>query len=89
MSTGQTIRVRAAMKPFSTVPKALGTVDLRTGEAAVAISQRTDTCAVPAGAVVGEAVVAHVLADAMLEKFGGDSLAETTRNLEAFLAVLP
>jgi chorismate synthase len=88
MSTGQTIRVRAAMKPFSTVPKALATVDLSTGEAAVAISQRTDTCAVPAGAVVGEAVVAHVLADAALEKFGGDSLAETRRNLEGFLAVL-
>jgi chorismate synthase len=88
MSTGQTIRVRAAMKPFSTVPKALATVDLRTGEPAVAISQRTDTCAVPAGAVVGEAVVAHVLADAALEKFGGDSLAETRRNLDGFLAVL-
>jgi chorismate synthase len=89
ISTGQTIRVRAAMKPFSTVPKALATVDIQTGDAAVAISQRTDTCAVPAGAVVGEAVVAHVLADAMLEKFGGDSLPETKRNLEAFLAVLP
>jgi chorismate synthase len=89
MSTGQPIRVRAAMKPFSTVPKPLSTVDLRTGEAAVAISQRTDVCAVPAGAVVGEAVVAFVLADAMLEKFGGDSLAETRRNLDAYVAGLP
>jgi chorismate synthase len=89
MSTGQAIRVRAAMKPFSTVPKALATVDLRTGEPAVAISQRTDICAVPAGAVVGEAVVAHVLADAVLEKFGGDTVAETRRNLDGFVAELP
>jgi chorismate synthase len=64
-------------------------VDLATGEPAVAISQRTDTCAVPAGAVVGEAVVAHVLAEAVLEKFGGDAIAETRRNLEGFLAGLP
>jgi chorismate synthase len=89
MSTGQPIRVRAGMKPFSTVPKPLSTVDLRTGEAAVAISQRTDVCAVPAGAVVGEAVVAYVLADAMLEKCGGDSLAETRRNLAGYVAGLP
>jgi len=89
MSTGQTIRVRAAMKPFSTVPKPLSTVDLATGEPAVAITQRTDTCAVPAGAVVGEAVVAHVVADAVLEKFGGDSLTETRRNLAGFLDGLP
>jgi chorismate synthase len=89
MSTGQPIRVRAAMKPFSTVPQPLSTVDLVTGEPAIAIKQRTDVCAVPAGAVVGEAVVAHVLADAALEKFGGDSLAETRRNLEAFVAGLP
>lgn len=89
MSTGQPIRVRTAMKPFSTVPKPLATVDLRTGEAAVAISQRTDVCAVPAGAVVGEAVVAYVLADAMLEKFGGDALAETRRNLDGYVAGLP
>jgi chorismate synthase len=88
-STGQPIRVRAAMKPFSTVPRALRTVDLATGEPAVAISQRTDTCAVPAGAVVGEAVVAFTLADAVLEKFGGDSVGETRRNLEAFVAGLP
>jgi len=88
ISTGQTIRVRAAMKPFSTVPKPLATVDLATGEPAVAITQRTDTCAVPAGAVVGEAVIAHVLADAVLEKFGGDSLTETRRNVAAFVAAL-
>jgi chorismate synthase len=89
MSTGQPIRVRAAMKPFSTVPRPLATVDLSTGEPAVAIKQRTDVCAVPAGAVVGEAVVAHVLAEAALEKFGGDSLVETRRNLEGFVAGLP
>ncbi len=89
MSTGQPIRVRAGMKPFSTVPRPLSTVDLSSGEPAVAIKQRTDVCAVPAGAVVGEAVVAHVLADAVLEKFGGDSLPETRRNLEGFLAGLP
>jgi chorismate synthase len=89
MSTGQTITVRAAMKPFSTVPRPLATVDLRTGEAAVAIKQRTDACAVPAGGVVGEAVVAHVLADAVLEKFGGDSLEEIHRNMASYLERLP
>ena len=77
MSTGEPIRVRAAMKPFSTVPRPLATVDLATGEPAVAIKQRTDVCAVPAGGVVGEAVVAFELANAVLEKFGGDSLPET------------
>jgi len=89
MSTGQVIRVRAAMKPFSTVPKPLPTVDLATGRAEMAIKQRTDVCAVPAGAVVGEAAVAFVVADALLEKFGGDSLPETRRNLEGYLAGLP
>ena len=89
MSTGQPIRVRAAMKPFSTVPKALPTVDLATGADAVAITQRTDVCAVPAGAVVGEAAAAFVLADAVLEKFGGDSVRETGRNLDAFVEGLP
>jgi chorismate synthase len=84
MSTGQTIRVRVAMKPFSTVPRPLATVDLKTKEPAVAIKQRTDVCAVPAGGVVGEAVVAFTLTDAVLEKFGGDSLAETQRNLEGY-----
>jgi chorismate synthase len=89
MSTGQPIRLRAAMKPFSTVPRPLATVDLATGEPAVAIKQRTDVCAVPAGGVVGEAAVAAVLADAFLEKFGGDSLPETRRNLDAYVAALP
>jgi chorismate synthase len=88
ISTGQPIRVRAAMKPFSTVPRPLATVDLRTGRPEVAIKQRTDVCAVPAGAVVGEAVVAAVLADAALEKFGGDSLTETRRNLDNFVGAL-
>ncbi len=85
MSTGEPIRVRAAMKPFSTVPKPLATVDLATGTEAVAIKQRTDVCAVPAGGVVGEAAVALVVADAVLEKFGGDSLAETQGNLRRYV----
>ena len=89
MATGQAIRVRAAMKPFSTVPKPLATVDLATGEPAVAIKQRTDACAVPAGGVVGEAVTAFVLADAVLEKFGGDSSPETRSNLDRYLESLP
>ena len=88
MSTGEALRVRAAMKPISTVPRALRTVDMATGEAAVAINQRSDVCAVPAAGVVAEAMVALVLADAALEKFGGDSLAETRRNAEAYLATL-
>ena len=88
MSTGEPIRLRAAMKPFSTVPKGLRTVDTSTGRAAKPFAQRTDVCAVPAGGVVGEAVVAHVLAGAVLEKFGGDSLAETRRNLDGYLASL-
>jgi chorismate synthase len=77
------------MKPVSSLPKALATVDLATGEAAAAITQRTDVCAVPAGGVVGEAVVAFELANAVLEKFGGDALAETRRNVEAFVEGLP
>ena len=89
MSTGQPIRVRAAMKPFSTMPQPLRTVDLATGAPAQAIKQRTDVCAVPAGGVVGEAVVAFTLADATLAKFGGDSLPETARNLSAYLEDLP
>jgi chorismate synthase len=88
MSTGEPIRLRAAMKPISTIPRPLATVDLATGEQDVAITQRTDVCAVPAGGVVGEAAVAVVLADAMLEKFGGDSLSETHRNLDAYLATV-
>ena len=74
------------MKPISTVPRALRTVDVATGEAAQAIHQRSDVCAVPAAGVVAEAMVALVLADAALEKFGGDSLAETRRNLRSYLA---
>jgi len=89
MSTGQPVRVRAAMKPFSTVPRSMASVDLSTGRPEVAITQRTDVCAVPAGAVVGEAAVAFVLAQAALEKFGGDSLPETRRNLDGFVAGLP
>ena len=85
MTTGETLRVRAAMKPISTVPRALATVDVATGEAAKAINQRSDVCAVPAAGVVAEAMVALVLADAMLEKFGGDSVPETKRNLDSYL----
>jgi chorismate synthase len=85
MSTGDVLRVRAAMKPISTVPRALDTVDIRTGEAAKAINQRSDVCAVPAAGVVAEAMVALVVADALLEKFGGDSVPETARNLSAYL----
>jgi chorismate synthase len=85
MSTGEPLRVRAAMKPISTVPRALATVDVATGEAASAISQRSDVCAVPAAGIVAEAMVALVLADAALEKFGGDSVAETARNARAYL----
>ena len=88
MSTGQPIRVRAAMKPFSSLPRPLATVDIDTGASEVAITQRTDACAVPAGGVVGEAMVAWVLADAALEKFGGDSLVETRRSLDAYVAGL-
>ncbi len=85
MSTGETLRVRAAMKPISTIPRALRTVDVVTGEVAPAINQRSDVCAVPAAGVVAEAMVLLVLADALLEKFGGDSVAETRRNIESYL----
>jgi chorismate synthase len=85
MSTGEVLRVRAAMKPISTIPKALRTVDIVTGEAAPAINQRSDVCAVPAAGVVAEAMVLMVLADAVLEKFGGDSVDEVTRNLRGYL----
>jgi chorismate synthase len=88
MSNGEVLRMRAAMKPISTVPRALATVDVATGEAAVAINQRSDACAVPRGSVVMEAMVALVLADAALEKFGGDSVAETRRNLQGYLDAL-
>ncbi len=85
MSTGETLRVRAAMKPISTIPRALQTVDVATGEAAVAINQRSDVCAVPAAGVVAEAMVLLVLADALVEKFGGDSVVEARRNLTGYL----
>lgn len=88
MSTGEVLRLRAAMKPISTVPRALRTIDVATGEAAVAHNQRSDVCAVPAAGVVAEAMVALVLAQAALEKFGGDSLGETQRNYRGYLAQL-
>lgn len=85
MTTGDVLRLRAAMKPISTVPRALDTVDVSTGEPAKAHNQRSDVCAVPAAGVVAEAMVALTLADAVLEKFGGDSLGETARNARAYL----
>lgn len=88
MSNGEILRVRAAMKPISTVPKALDTIDVKTGEAAKAINQRSDVCAVPAAGVVAEAMVALVLSEAVLEKFGGDSVGETKRNFESYIAHL-
>lgn len=89
MSNGEILRIRAAMKPISTIPKALATIDVATGEAAKAHHQRSDVCAVPAAGVVAEAMVALVLANSVLEKFGGDSLAETKRNLDAYLENIP
>ncbi len=89
MSVGGVLRVRAAMKPISTVPRSLDTVDIASDEAAKAIHQRSDVCAVPAAGVVAEAMVALVLAEACLEKFGGDSVAETARNHTAYLAAIP
>jgi chorismate synthase len=84
MTNGQQLRVRAAMKPISTVPRALKTVDMATGDAATGIHQRSDVCAVPAAGVVAEAMVALVLARAVLDKFGGDSVEETKRNVAAY-----
>ncbi|WP_328325222.1 chorismate synthase [Kribbella sp. NBC_00382] len=89
MSTGETLRVRAAMKPIATVPRALRTIDTVTGEAAAAHHQRSDVCAVPAAGIVAEAMVALVLADVSVEKFGGDSVGETSRNHKSYLAGLP
>jgi chorismate synthase len=89
MSTGETLRVRAAMKPISTVPRALRTIDTATGEAASAHHQRSDVCAVPAAGIVAEAMVALVLADVSIEKFGGDSVTETSRNHKSYLENLP
>ena len=88
MSTGEPLRVRAAMKPISTVPRALDTIDTSTGEAAKAINQRSDVTAVPAAGVVAEAMVALVLAEAAIEKFGGDSAEEMRRNAESYLKAL-
>jgi chorismate synthase len=89
MTTGSLLRVRAGMKPIATVPRALRTIDVATGDAAPAHHQRSDVCAVPAAGVVAEAMVALVLADAVLEKFGGDSLQETQRNLRGYLKAIP
>ncbi|MFJ7997197.1 chorismate synthase [Streptomyces sp. NPDC096310] len=89
VSTGELVRVRAAMKPIATVPHALATVDVATGEAAPAHHQRSDVCAVPAAGIVAEAMVALVLADAVAEKFGGDSVAETRANVTGYLDRLP
>jgi chorismate synthase len=86
MSTGQPLRLRVAMKPISSLPRPLRTVDLDTHEPAPAITQRSDACAVPRAGVVLEAVVAHVLADALLEKTGGDTVDEVRRNLDAYRA---
>ena len=88
MTNGEPLRVRAAMKPISTVPRALSTIDIKTGEPAKAINQRSDVCAVVPAAVVGEAMVALVLADAAVEKFGGDSVEEVARNLSGYLSAL-
>ena len=89
MSNGEILRVSIAMKPISTVPKALDTIDVRSGEAAKAINQRSDVCAVPAAGVVAEAMAALVLAEAVLEKFGGDSVQEVRRNFESYIENLP
>lgn len=89
MSTGQILRVRAGMKPIATVPRALRTVDVATGVETTAHHQRSDVCAVPAAGVVAEAMVLLVLAEAVLEKFGGDSVAETQRNLTNYLDSIP
>ncbi len=89
MSNGEVVRVRAAMKPISTVPRALATVDVVTGDAVTAHHQRSDVCAVPPAAVVAEAMVALELAQAAVEKFGGDSVAEVRRNADAYLASIP
>ncbi|MFD0274766.1 chorismate synthase [Kitasatospora sp. NPDC127111] len=85
LSTGELLRVRAAMKPIATVPRALQTLDVRTGEPAKAHHQRSDVCAVPAAGIVAEAMVALVLADAVNEKFGGDHVSETRRNVQGYL----
>jgi chorismate synthase len=89
MSTGGVVRVRAGMKPISTVPRALRTIDTATGKEAIAHHQRSDVCAVPAAGIVAEAMVSLVIVEAILEKFGGDSLAEVMRNRDSYLASIP
>jgi chorismate synthase len=86
MTTGEPLVLRVAMKPISTLMKPLGTVDLATGQEAAAQSERSDVTAVPAMGVIAEALTALVLADAMLEKFGGDSLGEMRRNVDGYRA---
>jgi chorismate synthase len=88
MTTGEDLVIRVAMKPISTLMRPLGTVDVATGQAAQAVAERSDVTAVPAMGVIAEAMAAFVLAGALLEKFGGDSLRETQRNLDAYLARL-
>ena len=88
MTTGEPLVVRVAMKPISTLMRPLGTVDVATGQAASAVAERSDVTAVPAMGVIAEAMAAYVLAEALLEKFGGDSLGEVRRNLDAYLARL-
>ena len=85
ITNGEPLRVRAAMKPISSLNRALQTVDVVTGEPATAINQRSDVCAVPAAGVVAEAMVALVLAEAATEKFGGDSVTEIRRNLAGYI----
>lgn len=89
MSNGEIVRVRAAMKPISTVPKALKTIDVATGEESTAHHQRSDVCAVPAAGIVAQAMVSLTIATSVLEKFGGDSIAETKRNLDSYLQSIP
>jgi chorismate synthase len=88
ITTGEPVVVKVAMKPIATLMSPLATVDLTSGEPAKAVSERSDVTAVPAMGVIAEAVVALVLADAMLEKFGGDSLAEMRRNYDGYVAAL-
>ena len=86
MTTGEPLVVRVAMKPISTLMRPLGTVDVATGEAAAAVAERSDVTAVPAMGVIAEAMIAYVLADAFLEKFGGDSIDEARRNYDSYLS---
>jgi len=88
MTNGEPIKVAAAIKPIATIPNALPSIDLRTGEPVLAHVERADTCVVPAAAVIGEAMLALVLAEAMLEKFGGDHISETLRNYQGYIAAL-